>query len=127
VLRRVSYVFSAIVLVIVIAVSVADREADKSRAVAPPLTTPTGPPPPTVTGTLPADRIVEARVGDAVTITVTSPEPDEAVINALGLQTETDPEQPGLLEFVAEDPGRYPVALLDTGKVVGTVVVEPGR
>ena len=122
--RRIVLALCAFFLVAVIAGSVADRDAQRTRATAPPVTVTTGPPAPVVRGTLPADGTVSAEVGDAVTVAVRTATPDEAWVDALGLRTPTSSDVPGRLEFVAQIPGRYPVVLAGTGRRVGTIVVE---
>ncbi|HMJ32715.1 MAG TPA: hypothetical protein VK501_02270 [Baekduia sp.] len=123
--RRIVLAFCALFLVAVVAASVANREAQKTRATAPPTTVASGPPPPVVTGSLPGDGTVRARVGDAVTITVRTPQPDEASITELGVTAPTSSDVPGMLEFVAEAPGRYDVHLDDSGAKAGTIVIVP--
>jgi hypothetical protein len=86
------------------------------------------PPPPaarTVTGQLPADGTVEATVGDVVDLTVTADHPDEVQIFDLGLQAPVDADLPGVLQFVADEPGRFAVTLRYSGERVGVLVVRP--
>jgi hypothetical protein len=86
------------------------------------------PPPPaarTVTGQLPADGTVEATVGDVVDLTVTADHPDEVQIFDLGLQAPVDADLPGVLQFVADQPGRFAVTLRYSGERVGVLVVRP--
>ncbi|MCW3021759.1 MAG: hypothetical protein JWR30_1081 [Conexibacter sp.] len=123
--RRIVLALCGLFLVAVIAGAVADRQAQKTRATAPPLTVATGPPAAVVRGTLPADGTVSAEVGDAVTVSVRSAMPDEAWVDALGLRAPTSSDVPGRLEFVAEIPGRYPVMLEGSGRRAGTIVVAP--
>jgi hypothetical protein len=122
--RRIVLALSALFLVAVIAGSVADREAQKTRATAPTATVATGPPAAVVRGTLPDDGTVSAEVGDAVTVAVRTATPDEAWVDALGLRAPTSSDVPGRLEFVAAIPGRYPVVLAGSGRRAGTIVIE---
>ena len=57
-------------------------------------------------------------------MTVVPPKAGEATIYALGVAEATDPIVPGTLEFVASEPGRFPVRV-DDGPPLGTVVVRP--
>jgi hypothetical protein len=85
-------------------------------------------PPPTartVTGRLPADGTVEATEGDIVDLTVTADHPDEVQIFDLGLQAPVDADLPGVLQFVADEPGRFAVTLSYSGERVGVLVVRP--
>jgi hypothetical protein len=125
--RRLAYVAAALLLFGVIASAFATREAQRTQATAPPLG---GPPPmaaPSATGDMPPDRILRARVGDVVSVAVRTPTPDTATIAAIGVSAVTSQELPGTLEFVATDPGHYPVLLEDSGGVAGTIVVSSNR
>lgn len=123
VLRRMLFLVALLLLVSVVAGSVVDRERDEQRATAPPRETST-PPVQQVTAELPAGQPVRARVGDLVRLSVTTPQPSEVTIDALGLSASASREVPGEVEFVASDPGRYPV-LADGGASLGEVVVVP--
>jgi hypothetical protein len=123
--RRIVLALCALFLVAVIAGSIADREARKTRATAPPTTVATAPPAAVVRGTLPDDGTVNAEVGDAVTVSVKTAMPDEAWVDALGLRAPTSSDLPGRLELVAQIPGRYPVVLAGSGRRVGTIVIAP--
>jgi FtsP/CotA-like multicopper oxidase with cupredoxin domain len=124
--RRITLALCAIFLLAVIGAAFADRKAQDSRAIAPPVTIATGPPPAVVRGTLPDQGIVRAREGDAVTVSVRTAMVDEATVQALGITASTSAEVPGMLEFVATAAGRYPV-LLDSGESAGTIVIGPRR
>ena len=102
-----------------------DRESRQATATEPAAPPATAAPLTAVTGRLPDDKVVRARVGDLVKITVVPPRAGEATIDALGVSEETDPIVPGTLEFVASDPGRYPVQLDGSGPALGAVVVQP--
>jgi hypothetical protein len=82
------------------------------------------PPAHTVTARLPAKRPVEARVGDVVSIFVSTREADEAEIVPLAVHAPAEPGIPAQLEFVAGTRGRFPVVLRDSARRVGTVVVR---
>jgi hypothetical protein len=77
-----------------------------------------------VRGRLPADRTVVARVGDVVRVEVMSTRPDEAQVLALGLDAPTEPGLPGMLEFVADQPGRFRVTLRNAGRRVGVIEIR---
>jgi hypothetical protein len=123
--RRIVLALCALFFVGVVAAAVADRETQKTRATAPPVTVASGAPAPVVSGRMPGDRTIRARVGDAVTVAVSTQEPDEAAIDDLGISATTSADVPGMLEFVAEAPGRYDVLLQGSGKTAGTIVIEP--
>jgi hypothetical protein len=123
VLRRMLFLVALLLLVSVVAGSVVDRERDEQQATAPPRETST-PPVQQVTAELPATQPVRARVGDLVRLSVTTPQPSEVTIDALGVSASASRQVPGEVEFVASDPGRYPV-LADGGASLGEVVVVP--
>jgi hypothetical protein len=122
--RRITLALCALFLLAVIGAAFADREAQESRATAPPVTIPTGPPPDVVRGTLPDQGVVRAQVGDAVSVSVRTATVDDATVAALGLTAPTSAAVPGTLDFVATAAGRYPV-LLDSGESAGTIVIAP--
>jgi FtsP/CotA-like multicopper oxidase with cupredoxin domain len=124
-MRRITLALCALFLAAVVAAAVADREAQDTRATAPPASVDRTPPAPLVTGSLPRDRTIRATVGDAVTVAVRSDEPDDASIPALGVTAPTSSDVPGMLEFVATEPGRYVVQLDDSGKTAGTIEIAP--
>jgi hypothetical protein len=78
----------------------------------------------TITGSLPADGTIDATVGDIVQLTVTADHPDEAQIFDLGLHAPVDFDLPGVLEFVADQAGRFAVTLRYSGERVGVLVVR---
>jgi FtsP/CotA-like multicopper oxidase with cupredoxin domain len=123
--RRITLALCALFLVTVVAAAFADREAQTTRATAPAPTLPSGPPQAVVSGSLPRDRTVRAHVGDAVTVAVRSSTPDDAWISELGVTAPTSSDVPGQLEFVATQPGRYAVQLVDSGTTAGTIQVLP--
>jgi hypothetical protein len=123
VLQRLLFLVALLLLVSVVAGSVVDREHDAQQATAPPLETST-PPARQVTAELPSSQQVRARVGDLVRLSVRTPEPTEVTIDALGVSAPASREVPGDVEFVASDPGRYPV-LADGEASLGEVVVVP--
>jgi hypothetical protein len=78
----------------------------------------------TVAGTLPRDKVVRARVGDMVELTVTSTDPDSASVEEFGLTDGTSPGAPARFSFLADRAGRFEVRLLLTNERVGAVVVK---
>ncbi len=82
-------------------------------------------PAPEVTGELPADRIVRARLGDVVRLEISSEQPDVAELADLGLSTDVAPGLPAELELVADRSGRFAVTLRDSGRSLGVLAVAP--
>jgi hypothetical protein len=124
--RRVLLFVAMLLLVAVIAESIAPRdEAPRAVKGAPGAT----PPPATgdvVEARLPAakGKDVRAHVGDLVQIEVRSRAQDVAQIVSLGIAEPVDPELPAQIVFDADRPGRFSVTLRDAARRVGVVEVE---
>ena len=125
--RSILLFVAALLLIAALASVIAPRQR---TIVGPSTTTPppqlVAPPPAarTIMGTLPADGTIDATVGDVVELTVTADHPDEAQIFPLALHAPVDPDVPGVLEFVADQPGRFAVTLRYSGERVGVLVVR---
>jgi hypothetical protein len=112
------------------AISAAQRDERRPRESSPaPTATPADAPaasaadPAEVRGELPADRVVRARPGDLVTLSVRSDVPDVARIAGLGVAAAVGPQIAGELRFEAFETGRFPVKLQLSGRTVGTVEI----
>ena len=81
----------------------------------------------TVSGRLPADKVVRAREGNVVELEVMSQQADEVRIDDLGVSAPVQPDLPAELRFVADEAGRFPVTLRDSGERLGTLEVTPAR
>jgi hypothetical protein len=127
--RRLAYVFSALVLVMVLGSAVAQREREHTQAVAPSpgAGAASSAPAPEAAGDMPPEKVLRARVGEIVSITVRTAEPETASIPAIGVSELASADVPATLEFVPSTPGRYPVELTDSGRVLGTVDVSSDR
>lgn len=78
-----------------------------------------------VSGTLPRDKVIRAKVGELVELAVTSPEPDSASIEAFGLTESADRGAPARFSFLADRRGSFDVTLsLGEKTTVGTVVIR---
>ena len=106
-----------------------------AAAVAPPKETPQAPvfPAPSVArdvagraveGTVPATAPLVAYVGEIVRLRVGEGVADHVVISGLGVRAPVGPGTTGLVEFVADSPGRWPVVLDPSGQRIGTVEVQ---
>jgi hypothetical protein len=78
----------------------------------------------TVQGTLPRDKVVRARVGDLVELTVTATQPDSASVPEFGLTDGTSPGAPARFSFLADHAGRFQVRLQLTNERVGWLRVK---
>ena len=124
-LRRVLFIVALLLLASVLANGLVERERGSQQATAPEPSAPAAPAR-RVDARMPAERVVDATVGDLVSVTVTPEQAGEATIDAVGVSAPADPEVPGTLEFFATEPGRYPVVLDDPATTtIGTVVVRP--
>jgi hypothetical protein len=68
-------------------------------------------------------RLIRARVGDHVLITVRGAAIDSVALGEL----EVEPVEPGVparFDFLADDRGSYPLVLLDAGRRIGTLQVR---
>lgn len=77
-----------------------------------------------VRGVLPRDRVVRARVGDDVELTVTARGPDSVTIGGLGLTDAAIPGAPAQFSFRADRAGTFAVALTISGGRAGRIVVR---
>jgi hypothetical protein len=120
-----AFVAALLFLVAMISSAVVQREESRKQATAPIAAAPPSTPPATVEAQLPGDREVRARVGEVINIQVRSEEPEDVTIPALGVRGLASADVPALLEFVADQPGRFPVVTDPSGRRLGMVVVDP--
>src|SRR4051794_81062 len=85
--RRLVYAICALLLLLAIGSALAQRERDRTQAAAPPLSSGKAPsaPAPETAAEMPPDKVVRARVGEVVSITVRTPQPETATIRAAGV------------------------------------------
>jgi hypothetical protein len=76
-----------------------------------------------VEGTLPAQAPLVADVGSVVRLQVAATHDDHVTISGLGVRAPVGPGTTGVVEFVADSPGRWPVVLDPSGERIGTVEV----
>jgi hypothetical protein len=124
-LRRMLMLAAVLLLVGALASAVAPREPTSGRDTDTKTGATPGASPPVVHGDLPADRTVDAAVGDIIELQVASKQPDEAEIPALGLAAATDRSLPGAITFVADRAGRFAVRFRFSGKRAGVIEVSP--
>jgi hypothetical protein len=77
-----------------------------------------------VRASLPADKVVRARVGDVVRLTVSAPVSDTVRLSDLGLEQPVDADLPAEFVFVADRPGRFAVRLHHAAETVGTLRIS---
>jgi hypothetical protein len=125
-LRRMMFLAALLLLTSFVANALVANQREDDRATAP---EPSAAPPAgglrQVEARMPGTRSVRARVGDLVSLTITTEEPTDLSIDALGLSASASPQVPAVLEFVASDEGRYPVRVEQTGAELGVLVVGP--
>lgn len=125
-LRRVLLTLVVLMLAMSAAASISNRETSPPRSV------PSVPPAPaeprqTVTGSLPDDRVVRARVGDRVELRVEVRSPETVEIPDYGLLEAADETTPARFDFIADRAGRFPVRLQASERTVGSVEVSERR
>jgi hypothetical protein len=126
-MRRVTILFAgllALSVIVAIAVPRPEQADDPTpRTVA---TTPKGNDvTATVQGTLPRDKVVRAKVGEIVELSVTSSEPNSVSLEAFGLTEAADRGAPARFSFLADRPGSFDVILLLGEKTtVGRVLIR---
>jgi hypothetical protein len=125
--RSILLFVAALLLIAALASVIAPRErtmVGPSTTTQPPQLAAPSPAAGTIKGTLPADGTIDATVGDIVELTVTADHPDVVQIFGLGLRAPVDRDLPGVLQFVADQPGRFAVTLRYSGERVGVLVVS---
>jgi hypothetical protein len=70
----------------------------------------------------PAERRVSVQSGDMVRLTVRGPEIDSVQVGDFK-SVPLDPDAPAVFELLAEDPGSYPIRLLDADRTIGTLEI----
>lgn len=131
-----------VVLLISLSILSASRDVSRTRlpggprvTTSPPKTTPaqTSPgtepkpkesPTPTVTAQLPSREAVRVPLGARVQLRVKSGRPEVVTIDELGLRAPAGPGTASTLDFVASQPGTFPVTLSVSGRRVGEVRVR---
>jgi len=128
-LRRVAILLGVLLLLSAVLTALAPRRerADENRAPTPARGTParedvTA----AVRATLPRDRIVRARVGDNIELTVNARQLDSATIEGFGLTDAAGPGAPAQFSFRADRAGTFPVMLALSDQRAGRVVVRAG-
>jgi hypothetical protein len=78
----------------------------------------------TIEATLPEDDQVRARVGDIVNLTVESETPGGVALPDFGETEPVAPGAPALFDILPTQPGTFDVVSTDSGKTIGTLVVD---
>ena len=108
----------------VVAAAVAPPRQDAQAPVFPAPAPPGEPVGKSVEGTLPASAPLVAGVGTIVRLRVSQEQSDHVVVSGLGVRAPVGPGTTGVVEFVADTPGRWPVLLDPSGVRIGTVEVQ---
>jgi len=66
---------------------------------------------------------VKVAAGDLLRLTVEGREVDSVQVGDLEIMP-LDPDSPAVFELLAEDPGRYPIRLLDADRDIGTLEIS---
>jgi hypothetical protein len=78
----------------------------------------------TVEGALPSRTPVEAVAGDIVRLSIESEQPARALVSGMGVSAPVGPGSEGVVEFVADLPGRWTVRLVPGGALIGVLEVS---
>jgi hypothetical protein len=108
----------------VIAASIAPQDKPAQAPVFPAPTATTPPATRAVEGTLPAATPLVAQLGAIVRLRVGAEGSDHVVVDGLGVRAPVGPGTAGIVEFVADSPGSWPVRLDPSGVRIGTVEVQ---
>ena len=117
--------WAAVLLAIgLVAAAVAPPQKLETAPVFPAPGTAAAPAAPAVEGKLPAAAPLVADVGSVVRLRVGSQDPDHVVVDGLGVRAPVGPGTTGVVEFVADSPGNWPVRLDPSGVRIGTIEVQ---
>jgi hypothetical protein len=72
-------------------------------------------------------RTVRLRLGDQLSLRVSSRTSDQVELVGLGLVEAVDRDAPALFDVFADRPGSHPVLLLRSDETVGTILIERRR
>jgi hypothetical protein len=78
----------------------------------------------TVEAVLPSRTPVMAAVGDVVRLAVNSEQPARAIVSGMGVTAPVGPGSEGIIELVADRPGRWTVRLEPAGSPIGVLEVS---
>ena len=116
---------SLLFLVLLILGSLAPSDSTRTDTSTTPTPPASGTPVRTIEATMPEDDEVRAQVGDLVNLTVESD--DARRRRAAGLRRDPSPwrpSAPALFDILPTQPGTFDVVSTDSGKTIGTLVVE---
>ena len=109
-----------------LAAGLAPRESAQREEASPTPATPAAPATEPVEATLDAaseGQRVKAEVGQIVRIVVNTDELDSVQLGDLGTET-ADPESPARFELLADEPGTYPIELLEAERKIGELEIS---
>jgi hypothetical protein len=78
----------------------------------------------TVDAALPSRAPVTAEVGDVVRLSVNTEQPARAIVSGMGVSAPVGPGSEGIVELVADLPGRWTVRLEPAGTPIGVLEVS---
>jgi hypothetical protein len=132
--RRFLLIVAVLMGMTALAASIAPRDPTLRQGRATPTATPSPPEP------APADGVVEARVeeisadgrrdrvvverGELLELVVSSPEIGSINLEGLDRIEAVDPESAARFQIRADQPGEYPIELLDAERRIGTLVIR---
>jgi hypothetical protein len=69
-----------------------------------------------------AETRVAVREGDLIELTISGPESDSVLL--LNRMDTIHPESPARFSLLADEPGEYPIELVEAGRRIGTLVIR---
>jgi hypothetical protein len=124
--RRLLILAAVLMGLVALAAGVAPREPVRDTAGSPAPSRGASTPMAAVERTLDAEsgnQEVAAHVGQTVIITVETDELDSVSLGDYGIET-ADPESPARFELLADEPGSYPIHLLQADRTIGTLEIR---
>ena len=124
--RRLLIALAVLMAITALAAGLAPRESALREDASPPPQASVAPTAEPVEATLDAaseGQRVQAEVGQIVRIVVNTDELDSVQLADFGTET-ADPESPARFELLAEDPGTYPIELLEAERKIGELEIS---
>ncbi|HKG66652.1 MAG TPA: hypothetical protein VKB28_21460 [Solirubrobacteraceae bacterium] len=124
--RRLLIALALLMAITALAAGLAPRESAHREDASPTPSTSAAPEAEPVEATLDAaseGQLVKAEVGQIVRIVVNTDELDSVQLGDLGTET-ADPDSPARFELLADEPGTYPIELLEAERQIGELEIS---
>jgi hypothetical protein len=114
----------ALLMIAVLAASIAPAPEQRITPAFPAPEPPGAAPPAKVDGRLPSRTPVAATTGDVVRLHIAAQRPGRVTVSGLGVTAPVGPGSAGVVELVADIPGRWIVRLDPAGAAIGVLEVS---